>query len=126
MVIQKEKRVLLTPVKQSNSFKNPPKLKKITKQNKQKHKPQETLRKNSYEKAAETRKTTSGTGHRNKLLQGKPSTRCPLNSHCLCSRSHPAAPPNRRALSYLTAPDCTPNTGWGSDQRVCYRHHRPP
>lgn len=51
---------------------------KITKQNKQKHKSQETLRKNSYEKVAETRKTTSGNGHKNKLLQGKQRVYCSL------------------------------------------------
>lgn len=52
--------------------------KKITKQNKQKHKTQDTLRKNSYEKAAETRKNTSGNGHKNNLLQGKQRVYCSL------------------------------------------------
>lgn len=41
-------------------------------------KPKEPSRKTSCEKAAETRKTTSGNGHKDKLLQGKRRAYCSL------------------------------------------------
>lgn len=86
-LFKKKKRVLLTPVKRSDSFKktnpNSKKKKKQTKQNKQKHKTQGTLRKHSYEKAAETRKTTSGNGRKPKLLEGKRGACCSLRGTVL-------------------------------------------
>lgn len=49
-------------------------------QNKQKHKTQEILGKNSDEKRAWTNKTTWGNGHKNKLLQGERWVLAPLPS----------------------------------------------
>lgn len=69
---KKKRRGLLTAVKRSDSFKNnPDSRKQAAKQNKHKHKTQETLGKNSYEKTARTRKTTSGNGRAHKLVSAR-------------------------------------------------------